>query len=228
LPAVWRWIERGIKVNMTDSNPLLRQRSPSAERNREPILAVLREVLPATGRVLEIASGTGQHAICFAGALRGLDWQPSDLDADARASIAAWIAHEGLANVRAPLALDVHQADWGLQSREKLDAVVCINMIHISPWSATEALFAGASRHLAVGGVLVLYGPYKRGGAQTSPSNAAFDQQLRSRDPAWGVRDMEAVVALGASVGLVCEAPIAMPANNFSLVFRKHPETARV
>ncbi|WP_434116141.1 DUF938 domain-containing protein [Paraburkholderia caffeinilytica] len=216
---------------MTDAHPALRQRSPSAERNREPILAVLRDVLPATGRVLEIASGTGQHAICFAGAMPGLDWQPSDPDADARVSIAAWIAHEGLANVRAPLALDVHQADWGVQTPDKpdtLDAVVCINMIHISPWSATLALFAGASRHLADGGVLYLYGPYKRGGAHTSPSNDAFDQQLRSRDPAWGVRDMEAVVALGASVGFVCNEPIAMPANNFSLVFRKHRGAARV
>jgi SAM-dependent methyltransferase len=219
---------------MTDFHPALRQHSPSAERNREPILAVLREVLPATGRVLEIASGTGQHAVCFAGALRGLDWQPSDPDADARVSIAAWTTHARLANVRAPLALDVHQADWGvgtsdkLDQRDKLDAVVCINMIHISPWSATQALFAGASRHLADGGVLYLYGPYKRGGAQTSPSNAAFDQQLRSRDPAWGVRDMEAVVALGALVGLVCDEPIAMPANNFSLVFRKRLDIARV
>jgi SAM-dependent methyltransferase len=216
---------------MTDFHPALRQHSPSAERNREPILAVLREVLPPTGRVLEIASGTGQHAVCFAGALPGLDWQPSDLDADARASIAAWVAHAGLANIRAPLALDVHQADWGVHTHDKLDkldAVVCINMIHISPWSATQALFAGASRRLAVGGVLYLYGPYKRGGAQTSPSNDAFDQQLRSRDPAWGVRDMEAVVALGASVGLVCDEPIAMPANNFSLVFRKHLDAARV
>ncbi|KAE8755745.1 DUF938 domain-containing protein [Paraburkholderia madseniana] len=216
---------------MTDSHPALRQHSPSAERNREPILAVLREVLPATGRVLEIASGTGQHAICFAGALPGLDWQPSDIDADARASIAAWVAHAGLANVRAPLALDVHQPEWGAQTLDKLDqfdAVVCINMIHISPWSATEALFAGASRRLVDGGVLYLYGPYKLGGAQTSPSNDAFDQQLRSRDPAWGVRDMEAVVALGASVGLVCDEPIAMPANNFSLVFRKRVDVARV
>lgn len=210
---------------MTESHPALRQRSPSAERNREPILAVLRDTLPATGRVLEIASGTGQHAMYFAAALPGLDWQPSDADADARASIAAWIAHEGLANVRAPLVLDVHQPDWGVDA---LDAVVCINMIHISPWSAAEALFAGASRRLVDGGVLYLYGPYKRGGTQTALSNDAFDQQLRSRDPEWGVRDMEAVVGLGASVGLVCDEPIAMPANNFSLVFRKRPGTVRV
>ena len=210
---------------MTDSYPALRQRSPSAERNREPILAVLRGALPATGRVLEIASGTGQHAMYFAGALTGLDWQPSDADADARASIAAWIAHDGLPNVRAPLALDVHQPDWGVDS---LDAVVCINMIHISPWSATQALFAGASARLVDGGVLYLYGPYKRGGAHTAPSNEAFDQQLRSRDPRWGVRDMEAVVTLGESVGLVCDEAVAMPANNFSLVFRKRANTAQV
>ncbi|MFM0039266.1 DUF938 domain-containing protein [Paraburkholderia strydomiana] len=211
---------------MTDSHPALRQRSPSAERNREPILAVLRDTLPATGRVLEIASGTGQHAMCFARALPGLDWQPSDADADARASIAAWIAHEGLRNVRAPLALDVHQPDWGVDAA--LDAVICVNMIHISPWSAAEALFAGASRRLVDGGVLYLYGPYKRGGAHTAPSNDAFDQQLRSRDPEWGVRDMEAVIALGASVGFACDEPIAMPANNFSLVFRKRPDAAQV
>jgi SAM-dependent methyltransferase len=205
---------------MTEFTPALRQ--------REPILAVLRAVLPPTGRVLEIASGTGQHAICFAGALRGLDWQPSDPDADARASIAAWIAHEGLANVRAPLALDVHQPDWGLPTRDEFDAVVCINMIHISPWSATEALFAGASRRLAAGGVLYVYGPYRRDGAHISAGNAAFDQQLRNHNPAWGVRDMEAVVASGASAGFVCGEPVAMPANNFSLVFRRPPETARV
>ena len=210
---------------MTDSHPALRQHSPSAERNREPILAVLRATLPASARVLEIASGTGQHAICFAAVMPGLDWQPSDADADARASIAAWTAHDGLANVRAPLAVDVHQPDWGVDS---LDAVVCINMIHISPWSAAQALFVGASRRLVDGGVLYLYGPYKRGGAHTAPSNDAFDQQLRSRDPEWGVRDMEAVIALGAAVGLVCDEPIAMPANNFSLVFRKRPGAARV
>ncbi|MGF6810395.1 SAM-dependent methyltransferase [Paraburkholderia sp. Clong3] len=199
---------------MTDS----RQHSPSAERNRAPILAVLREALPASGRVLEIASGTGEHAICFAGALPGLDWQPSDADEEARESIAAWTAHAGLANVRAPLALDVHQPDWGVDA---LDAVVCINMIHISPWSAAQALFDGAGRRLVDGGVLYLYGPYRRGGAHTAPSNAAFDQWLKSRDPEWGVRDMEAVVALGDTAGLTCERVVAMPANNFSLVFTK-------
>ncbi|MBB5405814.1 MULTISPECIES: DUF938 domain-containing protein [Paraburkholderia] len=199
---------------MTDA----RQHSPSAERNREPILAVLRDALPARGRVLEIASGTGEHAIWFAGALPGLDWQPSDADEEARESIAAWTAHAGLANVRAPLALDVHQPDWGVDA---LDAVVCINMIHISPWSAAQALIDGAGRRLVDGGVLYLYGPYRRGGAHTAPSNEAFEQWLKSRNPDWGVRDMEAVVALGDAAGLTCERVVAMPANNFSLVFRK-------
>ncbi|MBB5425614.1 DUF938 domain-containing protein [Paraburkholderia sp. JPY303] len=199
---------------MTDA----RQHSPSAERNREPILAVLRDALPARGRVLEIASGTGEHAIWFAAALPGLDWQPSDADEEARESIAAWTAHAGLANVRAPLALDVHQPDWGVDA---LDAVVCINMIHISPWSAAQALIDGAGRRLVDGGVLYLYGPYRRGGAHTAPSNEAFEQWLKSRNPDWGVRDMEAVVALGDAAGLTCERVVAMPANNFSLVFRK-------
>ncbi|MPW08509.1 DUF938 domain-containing protein [Paraburkholderia sp. CNPSo 3155] len=199
---------------MTDA----RQHSPSAERNREPILAVLRDALPARGRVLEIASGTGEHAIWFAAALPGLDWQPSDADEEARESIAAWTAHAGLANVRAPLALDVHQPDWGVDA---LDAVVCINMIHISPWSAAQALIDGAGRRLVDGGVLYLYGPYRLGGAHTAPSNEAFEQWLKSRDPDWGVRDMEAVVALGDAAGLTCERVVAMPANNFSLVFRK-------
>jgi len=203
-----------MKPTMTDA----RQHSPSAERNREPILAVLRDALPSSGRVLEIASGTGEHAVWFAGALPSLDWHPSDADADARASIAAWSAHAGLPNLRAPLALDVHQPDWGVDT---LDAVVCINMIHISPWSAAQALFDGVGQRLVDGGVLYLYGPYKRGGAHTAPSNEAFEQWLKSRNPEWGVRDMEAVVALGDAAGLACEKVVAMPANNFSLVFRK-------
>ncbi len=154
----------------------------------------------------------------FAAALPGLTWQPSDPDAAARASIAAWIHHTGLANVRAPLALDVCAQPWGIDAA---DAVVCINMIHISPWAAAQALFAGAGRLLGPGGVLVLYGPYRRGGAHTAPSNAAFDAQLRATDPEWGVRDMEDVIALGEAQGMRCDAPVAMPANNFSLVFRK-------
>lgn len=194
------------------------QHSPSSERNREPILVVLRNVLPPSGRVLEIASGTGQHVTYFAAALPALEWQPGDPDADARASIAAWTAQAALDNVRAPLDLDVERTPWPVDSA---DAIVCINMVHISPWRATEALFAGAQRVLGSGGVLYLYGPYRCDGVHTAPSNAAFDAQLRSRNPEWGVRDMEALVALGESRGFGCDAPIAMPANNFSLVFRK-------
>lgn len=206
---------------MTDpgfTSPILPSRSPAAERNREPILAVLRDVLPKAGLVLEIASGTGQHVTHFAAALPNLDWQPSDPDADARASIVAWTAHAQLANVRAPLALDVRTQPWPIDAAA---AILCINMIHISAWAASEALFDNASRVLGPGGVLVLYGPYRRHGAHTAPSNEAFDLQLRSRDPAWGIRDMEAVVALAASAGFVCDLPRTMPANNFSLVCRK-------
>ncbi|SDI40730.1 DUF938 domain-containing protein [Paraburkholderia phenazinium] len=200
------------------ANSAMRQHAPATERNREPILAVLRRVLPARGLVLEIASGTGQHVTHFAAALPELVWQPSDPDAEARASIAAWTAHAGLANVLAPLELNVERTPWGVDAAQ---ALVCINMIHISPWSATQALFAGADRLLGSGGVLYLYGPYRRHGAHTAPSNEAFDQQLRSRNPAWGVRDMETVVALGEAHGLMCGEPIEMPANNFSLVLTK-------
>lgn len=203
---------------MNHPDPDARRMAPATERNREPILAVLREVLPETGTVLEIASGTGQHAVHFAAALPGVTWQPSDPDAASRASIAAWTAHAGLTNVRAPLALDVRVQPWGL---EQADAMVCINMIHISPWASAEALFAGAGAVLSAGGVLYLYGPYRRDGAHTAPSNAAFDAQLRAANPEWGVREMEAVIALGAAQGLRCDAPIPMPANNFSLVFRR-------
>ncbi|MCY1213115.1 hypothetical protein D9M68_507320 [compost metagenome] len=205
---------------MTDQthDPDARRMAPATERNREPILALLRKVLPASGTVLEIASGTGQHAVHFAAAFPGLTWQPSDPDSAARESIAAWTAHAGLTNVRAPLDLDVCRQPWGIDAA---DAMVCINMLHISPWAAAEALFAGAGKLLKPGGVLYLYGPYRRGGAHTAPSNAAFDAQLRATDADWGVRDMEDVVALGTAQGLRCDEPVPMPANNFSLVFRK-------
>lgn len=195
-----------------------RRMAPATERNREAILAVLRGVLPQSGTVLEIASGTGQHAVHFAAALPGLTWQPSDLDATHRESIAAWTAHAQLANVLPPLAIDVRQEPWGIDA---VDAIVCINMIHIAPWAAAEALFTGAGKRLGPGGVLYLYGPYRRHGAHTAPSNEAFDRQLKVADAEWGVRDMEDVIALGAAHGLTCGEPVPMPANNFSLVFRK-------
>lgn len=192
----------------------------AAERNRGPILEVLSRVLPPSGVVLEIASGTGQHVVHFAHALPTLQWQPSDPDVRARRSIAAWIAHTGLPNVHEPLAFDVRDAAWPFT---EVDAIVCINMIHIAPWAAAEALFAGASRVLRQGGALVLYGPYRRGGRHTAPSNEAFDAQLRSRDPAWGVRDLEVVVALGLDMGLDCVEVVEMPANNLVVVFRRSP-----
>ncbi|KVP68397.1 DUF938 domain-containing protein [Burkholderia ubonensis] len=204
----------------TPDDPSMRLSAPAAERNRGPILDVLRRVLPARGDVLEIASGTGQHVVHFAAGLPGLHWRPSDPDAQARRSIAAWIAQAGLSNVDAPLAFDVRDAAWPFAA---LDAIVCINMIHIAPWACAEALFAGASRVLRPGGVLVLYGPYRREGRHTAPSNAAFDAQLRSRDPSWGVRDLETVVALGLARGLDCIEVVEMPANNLSVVFRRLP-----
>lgn len=207
----------------THADPSQRLSAPAAERNRGPILDVLRRVLPASGSVLEIASGTGQHVVHFAQGLPALRWQPSDPDAHARRSIAAWIAYTGLPNVAEPLAFDVRDAAWPFAT---VDAIVCINMIHIAPWAAAEALFAGASRVLRPGGVLVLYGPYRRAGRHTAASNEAFDAQLKSRDPAWGVRDLEAVVALGLDAGLDCIEVVEMPANNLSVVFRRMPHAA--
>ncbi|WP_028228321.1 DUF938 domain-containing protein [Paraburkholderia ferrariae] len=203
---------------MNDPQSSQRLSAPAAGRNAAPILDVLRGVLPARGTVLEIASGTGQHAVHFAAALPDLVWQPSDADPRARASIEAWRAQAGLANLRAPLELDVLREPWPI---EAFDALVCINMIHIAPWEAAVALMHGAGARLPAGGVLATYGPYRRGGAHTAPGNEAFDADLRARDPAWGVRDMEAVEALAHAQGLVCEARVPMPANNFTLVFRK-------
>lgn len=193
----------------------------SAVRNVGPILEVLHGILPETGRALEIASGTGQHVAAFAEAFPGIDWQPSDQAAEARASIAAWVAEAGLANLRAPLEVDVMQAGWQDRVSGPLDVIVCINMIHISPWEACLGLMAGAGALLREGGLLYLYGPYKRDGEHTAPSNAAFDESLRGRNPAWGVRDMGDVAAAARAHGMVVERCVAMPANNFSLVFRK-------
>ncbi|WP_109121940.1 DUF938 domain-containing protein [Azospirillum sp. TSO22-1] len=188
--------------------------APATGRNRDPILAVLRRVLPARGTVLEVAGGTGQHAAHFAEALPDLVWQPTDPDPAHRASIAAWT--EGLPNVRPPLALDATRRPWPV---ERADAVLCINMIHIAPWAACLGLLAGAAEILASGAPLVLYGPYRRGGAHTAPSNAAFDANLRARNPEWGVRDLEAVAH--AAAGFVLDEVVEMPANNLTVVFRR-------
>jgi SAM-dependent methyltransferase len=192
--------------------------SPSVARNRDPILAVLQRVLPARGKILEIASGTGQHAVHFAAALPHLTWQPTVQDEQALNSIAAHRAASGLPNLLAPLRLDAAAPDWPV---ERADTLVAINMVHISPWRATQGLMAGAGRVLPPGGVLYLYGAYKENGAHTAPSNEAFDRDLRRRNPEWGVRDLEEVADLARTHGLELVERIPMPANNLSLVFRK-------
>ncbi len=192
--------------------------APAAARNRGPILDVMRDVLPAEGLVLEIASGTGEHVIHLATHLPKLQFQPSDLDPDARRSIAAWIDEAGLGNVRAPIALDASASVWPVA---QADAILCVNMIHISPWVATEGLFAGARALLPPGAPLCLYGPYKRDGAHVAPSNVAFDAGLRAQNAAWGVRDLEAVAACAAAAGFGEPQVIAMPANNLSVIFRR-------
>jgi hypothetical protein len=198
--------------------------SPAVARNRDPILAVLRRVLPASGLVLEIASGSGEHAVHFAAGLPHLTWQPSDHDADALRSIAAYRASASLPNLPAPLVLDAASAHWPI---DRADAVVSINMIHIAPWAAAEGLMAGAQRLLPAGGVLYLYGPFREDGQHTAPSNAAFDASLKARDPSWGVRDRAEVMALAERHGLVFVERVAMPANNLSLIFRKRAPTPK-
>lgn len=192
--------------------------SGAAERNQEPILAMLRDILPASGLVLEIASGTGQHAAAFAAALPNLRWQPSDPDEGARASIAARAAQAGLENLLEPLALNVEKHTWPIESAE---AVYCANMIHISPWSAALALLDGAERILAAGAPLILYGPYLRHGVPTSPGNLAFDADLKRRNPAWGIRNLEAVTKVAAIAGFVEQSVHPMPANNLLVVYRR-------
>jgi SAM-dependent methyltransferase len=194
-----------------------RRHAPAALRNRDPILDVLRPVLPERGTVLEVASGSGEHLAHFAAALPQLDWQPSDPDAAACASVAAWTGH--LANVRPPLLLDASAPEWPV---ERADAVLCINMVHISRWAATLGLMAGAGRLLPPGGLLYLYGPYKQGGRHTAASNAAFDANLQARNPEWGLRNLETVVDAAAAEGLALVETVAMPANNLSLLFRRN------
>jgi len=193
--------------------------SPSTARNREPILAVLRRHLPSTGVVLEIAAGAGEHAVYNAAALPALQWRPTDPDEEALESIAAWRDHAALPNLLPPLRLDAAAPDrWPI---ERADAILNINMIHISPWAATQGLMRGAGRLLPPGGVLILYGPYLERDVPTAPSNIAFDESLQARDPAWGLRQLETVTDLAAVHGLDHEARIAMPANNLALVFRR-------
>jgi len=192
--------------------------APSAERNKQPILAVLREALPRRGTVLEIASGTGQHVAHFAAALPALHWQPSEADESLHASIVAWIRHAALRNVDDPLLLDVCRTPWPVA---RADAIVCVNMIHIAPWPATSALMDGAARLLSPDGPLFLYGPFRREGRHTAVSNEHFDASLRARNPEWGVRDLDEVEHLADEAGLYLDRIVAMPANNFGVLFRK-------
>jgi SAM-dependent methyltransferase len=196
-----------------------RRHSPAAQRNRQPILEVLRRVLPARGTALEIASGTGQHAAFFAAGLPQWTWQPTDVDPDALASIAAWRSADWLPNLLAPCRLDVADAPWPGVST--VDAIFCANMLHIAPWSACEALLRGAALHLAPKGVLVIYGPFFVDGEPAAPGNLAFDADLRARDPRWGVRRLADVVDAAHAAGLQLAESIAMPANNRTLVFRR-------
>jgi SAM-dependent methyltransferase len=191
---------------------------PHVARNREPILDVLRRVLPARGLVLEVASGSGEHAAFFATGLPSVSWQPSDMDAKALASIAAFRSNSGAPNLLAPVRLDVTSAQWPI---DRADAIVNCNMIHISPWTACEGLVAGAKRILPVGGVLYLYGPYRIDGRHTASSNEEFDTYLRGQNAAWGIRDLGDVTALAADHGLTFVEAAPMPANNLSVIFRR-------
>ena len=196
----------------------MKHHAPATARNRQPILEVLRPRLPADGLVLEVASGSGEHVVHFAAALRHLVFQPSDPSAAARASIDEWAGASGLANVRPAVALDAAAPAWPVAQAA---AVLCSNMIHIAPWAAVVGLVAGAARLLPADGLLYLYGPYRRDGRHTAPSNDAFDRDLRQRDAEWGVRDLEAVTALAAAHGFAAPEVIDMPANNLSLAFRR-------
>ena len=195
-----------------------RRHSPAAERNGPPILAELQRVLPPTGVMREIASGTGQHAAFFSEGLPGWTWQPSDAEAAALPSIAAWC--DGLVRVRPPITLNVLDAEWpGVPAQ--VNAIYCANMIHIAPWECTAGLMQGAARHLAPGGVLITYGPYIVEGEPTAPSNLAFDADLRHRNPAWGIRRLGDVEAQATAAGLALRERLAMPANNMLLVWTR-------
>lgn len=194
-----------------------KRHAPATLRNRDAIADVLLGVLPPAGLVLEVASGSGEHAIHFATIFPALDWQPTDPDPAALTSIAAWRDEAGLPKLRPPLMLDA-AGDWPI---DRADAIACINMVHISPWEATLGLMKGAGAALPPGGLLYLYGPYLRDGVEIAPSNLAFDASLKARDPRWGVRAVGDVVAAAAAEGLAFDRLVEMPANNLSLLFQK-------
>jgi hypothetical protein len=198
-----------------------RQYAPATERNRQFILDILLRVLPPEGDILEIASGTGEHGVFFAPHLSSRRWIPSDPNPEALASIASWREYTAVDNLHPPLKIDVQRSHWYLQNNLALSAIVCINMIHIAPWSACLGLMTGANNLLPSEGILYLYGPYKRGGVHTASSNLAFDRSLRDRNPEWGVRDLDDVVKVAGDVGLQLQEVVEMPANNLSVVFGK-------
>lgn len=194
--------------------------APATARNRGPIRDVLASLLPASGTVLEIASGTGEHAVWFAGEFGHLTWRPSEPDTALREAIAARVVASGLANLEPPVEIRAEEPDWNIAGGD-IAAIVCVNMTQVAPWAAIEGLFVGAARVLASGGLLYLYGPFMRGGRHTARSNEAFDGALRRRDPDWGVRDIDDLDALAESAGLGSAEIVEMPADNFSLIYRK-------
>jgi len=196
----------------------VKRHAPATVRNRDAIASVLRDILPGAGLVLELASGSGEHVVHFSRLFPWLTWQPSDPDPDALGSIAAWAKEADLPNIATPIAIDVRADDWGIK---RADAICCINMVHISPWEATEGLMRGAARLLPTGGPLYLYGPYVRSDVETAASNLAFDRSLKERDPAWGLRHVDDVRKLALENGLNFDGQTDMPANNLSLMFRK-------
>ena len=197
---------------------LLPHFSPAADRNKQAILDVLRQVLPPHGHALEIASGTGQHVAWFAEGLSAWTWQPTDVSPESMSDIASWVAAQGLPNVYPPVVLDVMSPAW-LPAGQQVDLVYCANMLHIAPWASCAALMQGSTRHLAPGGQLVTYGPYFERDVPTSEGNLAFDQRLRAQDPAWGIRQLEAVVQVAAQAGLQLHTRHALPANNLLLTW---------
>jgi hypothetical protein len=201
-----------------------RQYAPATQRNREPILKILLKLLPPQGNILEIASGTGEHAVFFAPYFQPRQWIPSDINPLAIESIKAWQQHHEIPNLTAPLIIDVTDSNWSKNSdlsNQNIQAIVNINMIHISPWKTCLELLAGAQNLLPVGGILYLYGPYKQNGQHTSPSNAEFDQSLRYQNPEWGVRNLEDVINIATNHSLKLDQIKPMPANNLSVIFQK-------
>ncbi len=203
----------------------MKQYAPATQRNREPILEVLLQVLPPSGTILEVASGTGEHAVFFAPRLQPRRWLPSDANPGRLASIDTWVKEFKIENLSTPIEIDVSSSIWAVEDSTLLNkpitAIVNINMIHISPWAACLGLMAGAGRILPPGGILYMYGPYKQDGKHTAPSNEAFDASLRMQNPEWGVRDLDEVVAAALSQQLFLLKTVQMPANNLSVVFQR-------